>query len=246
MLKKTEKGYWILEKFASQEGLIHGFSTRKFGNLRARKSLAENKNIGRFLKIFNLEKRDLTLMEQIHGDKIKVVAEDDKEEIIPGIDGMICFQKGIILGVKVADCLPILFYDKEKKVIGIAHAGWKGTLKKIGPSIVKKMKLLGSKPKNIFVGIGPHIGDCCYTVSKKRADKFEKEFGNLKGMICEDCEGIHLDLTVPTIVQLIKVGIPRANIDFGLNCTSCQIDEFFSFRREKGSNGALLGVIGLV
>lgn len=246
MLKKTKKGYYVLEKFIQQDGLIHEFSTRKFGNMGAKKSLNKNKNLGKFLNLFNKSIDDLILMEQVHGSKIQVVDEEDRGKILPGIDGMVCFQKGVILGVKVADCLPLLFYDKTKKIIGIAHAGWRGTLKKISQSVVKKMRLLGANPKDILVGIGPHIGGCCYTVSLKRAAKFEKEFGNLKNMIYEDCEGIHLDLVTPMVVQLIKVGIPKENIDFGPQCTACLREEFFSFRRENGRNGSMLGIISLL
>lgn len=240
MLKKTKKGYYVLEKFANQKGLIHGFSTRKFGNMSVQKSL------NKFLNLFGRSKDDLIIMEQIHGNQIEMVREEDRGRILPGVDGVVCDHPGIFLGVKTADCLPILFFDSKTKMIGLAHAGWKGTLKKINQSIVKKMKSLGSKPKNILVGIGPHIGPCCYTVSKKRADEFEKEFGNLKGMISEDCEGIHIDLAVPTIVQLIKEGVLRKNVEVSLNCTSCQNNEFFSFRKDsKETFGEMLGIIGL-
>jgi len=160
---------------------------------------------------------------------------------------LVCAQPGIILGVKVADCLPILFYDKEKKIFGIAHAGWKGTLKKIGQLTIKKMKSLGSKPKNILVGIGPHIGSCCYNVSQDRADRFKKEFADLKDMISYKNGTIHLDLLVPTVVQLIKVGVLRDNIEIASNCTSCQNDEFFSFRKNQAKDfGEILGIIGLI
>lgn len=246
MLKKTKKGCWILEKFAQQDGLIHGFSTRKFGNMSVKKSLSKNKNLKRFLSLFGAKTNNLVMMGQIHGKEIKVVDEEDEGKVLPGVDGMVSSQNGIILGAKVADCLPILFYDKKRKIIGIAHAGWKGTLEKIGQSMFKKMRLFGSNPKNILVGIGPHIGSCCYLISKKRADKFEKEFGNLQGMIFEDSRGIHLDLIAPTVVQLIKAGIWGDNVEAALECTSCQNSEFFSFRKNKGKDfGEMLGFIGL-
>lgn len=246
MLKKTEKGYWVLEKFAQQKGLIHGFSTRKFGSMSVKKSLKENENLDKFLKIFGKGQDDLIMMEQIHGNQVKKVGDENKGKVFPSIDGLVCTQPGVILGVKTADCLPLLFFDPKTKIIGIAHAGWKGILRKIGQVVVKKMKLLGCQSKNILVGIGPHVGDCCYTVSVKRADKFEKAFGNLKGMIKEDCERIHLDLMVPMRVQLIKVGVLGKNIDVSLNCTSCQNAEFFSFRKNKGKDfGEVLGIIGL-
>jgi len=247
VFKKTKKGYYVLEKLASQKGLIHGFSTRRFGNMSVKKSLKENKNLNKFLSLFSQSKENLIMMEQIHGNRIKLVNDKNKGKVLSSIDGLVCNQPGITLGVKVADCLPILFLDPKAKIIGIAHAGWKGTLKRIGQSMVKKMKLLGSKPKNILVGIGPHIGSCCYTISNERADKFKKEFGNLKGMVIVNSKGIHLDLKAPTVVQLIKRGVLRKNIDLVLACTACQNSEFFSFRRNRGKDfGEILGVIGLV
>lgn len=247
MLKKTKKGYWILEKLAHQRGLIHGFSTRKFGNMGVKKSLQKNKNLNQFLNLFGKSINDLVMMEQVHGDKIKLVSEKDKGEVLSGTDGMICVQPGVILGVKVADCLPMLFFDPKIKIIGIAHAGWKGTLKKIGQQLVSKMKSNGYQPKEIIVGIGPHIGSCCYTVSQKRADRFKKEFGDLEGMICKGSDGVRLDLAVPTIVQLIKVGILRENIEVAKNCTVCQNTEFFSFRKNKGKDfGEIMGIIGFI
>lgn len=214
--------------------------------MSVKKSLDENKNLNKFLSLFGQNKENLIMMEQVHGNRIKLVNDKDKGKVLSGIDGMVCNQPGITLGVKVADCLPILFYDKEKKVIGVAHAGWKGTLKRISQSMVKKMKLLGAKPENILVGIGPYIGSCCYTISNERADKFKKEFGNLKGMVIVNSEGIHLDLKAPTVVQLVKRGV-RKNIDLALACTACQNSEFFSFRRNRGKDfGEILGVIGLV
>lgn len=246
MLKKTAKDYYVLEKFAQQTGVIHGFSTRKFGNMSVKKSLKENKNLNQFLNPFGKSVNDLIMMEQIHGNQVKVVNEKDRGRVLPGIDGMVCNQPGIVLGVKVADCLPILFYDKEKKIIGIVHAGWKGTLKKIGQQLVSKMKSNGCQPKDIIVGIGPHIGSCCYNVPQARADRFKKEFGDLKDMISCKNGTIHLDLLAPILVQLIKLGVQKENVYLGSDCTACQNSEFFSFRKDtKETFGEILGIIGL-
>jgi hypothetical protein len=113
MLKKTKKGYWVLRKFAQQRNLIHAFSNRAFGDLRPLPSLEKNLNLDQFLETLGLKKKNLVLMEQVHRDKIKVVGKRDRGKVVPGLDGMLCFQKGIILGIKTADCLPILFFDKN-------------------------------------------------------------------------------------------------------------------------------------
>lgn len=234
MLKKTKKGYYVLEKFKSQAGLIHGFSTRRFGDL------------DRFLMVLGLKKSNLVLMEQVHGNKIKVVNTNDKGRIIPGIDGMVTKSKGLILGVKTADCLPILFYDPVGKIIGVAHAGWRGILKRICQKVVDVMIRLGSLPQNVIAGSGSYIGSCCYNIGQQRAEKFKKEFGELKGMIRQQKNKLYLDLAVPARAQLIATGISQDNIEFSSSCTSCQNQEFFSFRKNtKKSYGAMFGVISL-
>lgn len=248
MLKKRKDGCYILEKLAAQPGLIHGFSTRKFGDLKIRRSISSNRNLDKFLPILGIERSDLVMMEQVHGSKIKAVGKRDKGKVIEKVDGLITDQKGIFLGVNTADCLPLLFYDPKKKIVGIAHVGWKGALARIIQRAVEEMKTLGSFPHDIIVGIGPHIGGCCYTIPKERARKFKKEFGDLPGMVYKDREGIHLDLAVPIVVQLIKLGIKKENIAVALTCTSCQNNEFFSYRQEnkRRTYGEMLGVIGWI
>lgn len=248
MFKKSKNGYYILEKFAAQPDLIHGFSTREFGNLKVKHSLGLNRNLDKFLQVLGIEKSDLVMMEQAHGRKIRAVGEGDKGRLIKKIDGLITDQKGIFLGVNMADCLPLLFYDSKKKLIGIAHAGWKGVLARIAQKAVEKMKTLDSYPRDIIVGIGPHIGGCCYTPPQERIEKFRQVFGNLPGMIYQDKKGIHLDLAVPIVIQLIKSGIKKENIEIALTCTSCQNNVFFSYRREnkRKTYGEMLGVIGWI
>lgn len=242
-----KKNYLLLEKFSLQPELIHGFSTRSFGNLKVRKKLNSNENLDKFLSILGIEKNKLVMMEQVHGNKIELIGSNDKGKVIRGVDGLIADQKGIFLGVNTADCLPLFFYDSKKKIVGIAHAGWKGVLSRIAQKIVQAMVKMGSHPDEIIVGIGPHIGGCCYTVNQERAERFLEEFGHLSEMITADGQEIHLDLTVPMVVQLIKAGIKRGNIEVSTSCTSCDHHQFFSFRKDsKKTYGEMLGVIGWI
>ncbi len=246
-MKKMKKadGYWILESFANQPGLIQGFSTRKSGNLKVRSFLNSNKDLDQFLSKLKIGKGRLVMMEQVHGNQIEIVGNGDQGKVIKGVDGLITSQKGIFLGVNTADCLPLFFYDRQKKIIGIAHAGWEGILSRIGQKMVGEMKERGADPQKIIVGIGPHIGSCCYLVGDDLVKKFRKEFGNLAKMISQDKKGIHLDLLKPTLVQLIKSGIRRENIEVPLICTACQNNDFFSYRQDNQKTyGEMLGVIG--
>lgn len=246
MLKKVKNGYYVLGKLVQQKRLIHGFSTRKFGNMFVKKSIGESNDLEKFLEALGLKKKDLVMMEQVHGRKVLRVGEKEVGRVIRGVDGLVTEKKGVVLGVKVADCLPVLFFDKKKRIIGVAHAGWKGVLAEIGQEVVRKMKLLGSQPGDILVGIGPHIKSCCYSVGKDRRNKFFRKFGSLPEMIFENKNRIYLNLVVPLKVQLIEVGVLKKNIEDSSACTFCQNDEFFSYRKDNEKTyGEILGVIGL-
>lgn len=245
MLKKTKKGYYVLKEWLGQKSFKHAFSTRKFGSLRAIKSLEENEKIDQFLAAVGLEKDQLVLMEQIHGDKVKEVTKKDKVKVLPGVDGLVSNQRGIVLGVKTNDCLPVLLVDPQGKIIGAVHAGWRGVLNRIVYKSVKQMIALGARRENVLVGIGPHVGPCCYSVSRRRANQFRREFDDLDGMIYKKKGELALDLAIPVVVQLIKAGIRQQNITFGRQCTACNQKDFFSLRGEGEIKGSLLSVISL-
>ncbi len=244
---KKINGYFTLNIFADQPKLVQAFSTREFGDLKVGSILDSNRNLDRFLLNLGIDKTNLVMMEQVHGSKIRMVGKSDKGKVIRGVDGLITDKKGLYLGVNTADCLPLFFYDPKRKLFGLAHAGWKGILLRVAQKMVKEMKKRGSNPEKIIVAIGPHIGSCCYRVSNDLAKKYKKKFGNLAKMFYRDKEGVHLDLAIPIIVQLIKEGVDNDKIEVARNCTCCQKRDFFSYRREgkKKTFGEMLGVIGL-
>lgn len=244
MLKKTEEGYYILDKL-NKPGLVHGFSIRKHGGMSLDKSSEAEKNRTDFLALLGLKKENLVLMEQVHKDKILRVRASDKGGILEGVDGTLTTERGIVLGVRVADCLPILLHDPAREIIGVVHAGWKGVLLEIGAKAIEFMRKMGSSPERILVGIGPHISACCYHIPLERRAAFEKKFGPLPGMIEEANGQFFLNLAIPMIDQLKKEGIRLQNTEVARKCTACFKDEFFSFRRQKGKNGLILGVISL-
>lgn len=247
MFQKTKNNYYFFKKLSEYPRLVHGFSTRQFGDLSVRKSLNENNKLDGFLKVLGLTKSNLIMMEQVHGGKVNIVKDKDKGEVIKGVDGLVTNQPGIILGVKVADCMPLLFFDPKKRVVGVAHAGWKGVLLEIAKELVKKMKVFGSQPKDVFVGAGPYIGGCCYSVDRERKNRFIKKFGDLPEMIFKNKNKFYLDLAIPLKVQLIEQGIQNKNIELSMACTFCRIDEFFSYRRDSQETyGEILGIISLI
>lgn len=225
--------------FKKFPNLIWGISKRQFGDCR--------KSPDKFLKTLGLKKKNLVLAQQIHGHKIKIVGVNDESKTILGVDGLITKEPGVILGVKTADCLPILFYEPMAKIIGACHTGWCGILNKLPQKMVDLMILEGVQPENILAEIGPHICWKCYEIKKDRAQNFEKEFGQLPEMLNNKNDKIYLDLVVPAIFQLTNSGVLRKNILLSKDCTSCLNDKYFSYRKDNKNNyGEMLSVISLI
>ncbi len=157
-------------------------------------------------------------------------------------DGMITKNRFLIPVVTVADCMPLFLYDRETGVFGAFHSGWKGT-GIIGEGIKLAGEKYGSKPENICVAIGPHIGDCCYKIDESRAEYFTENFGELcvKKSAAPDKRNpelkYDLSLTEANLFVLKKSGIPNENIVVAEDCTCCTTfknnkNVFGSFRRQ--------------
>lgn len=210
--------------------LHHGFSTRAMGDMK--KDLAARK---RFLEIVGIY-GDVAIPEQIHGTVVST-AYGSK-----GSDGLV--GQGP-MGIFSADCVPIFFVDPKVRVVSAVHAGWRGTLGKIAKNAIQKMQEAGATAPNILTWIGPHIGMCCYSIDEVRAKRFIAAFGQDPKMASVIENSWHLDLGYANYRQLIESGIQSKNIDFALTCTSCQHDDFFSYRKDtKETFGEMMGVIG--
>ena len=159
---------------------------------------------------------------------------------------MITNKSGICLNVMAGDCVPLLFYDPVKKVIAVAHAGWRGSLKRIAQLTVEKMKnQYRCEVSNILVGIGPSISQKNYEVDDKVYIEFEKRFDNLSQIFTESDQNgkYYLDIWEANKQQLISAGLSKENIELSNICTFEQNDLFFSAR--KGDKGRFMAGIML-
>lgn len=265
MLRKTKKGFYVLEKFTKFPELIHGFSTKEFGNMSfARGNYNEVAgNRLKFAKAVGFNPNSVAQMELVHGTNIEAVDKEsvgglvDNKKFFSATDGFISQSLGISLFLVTADCAPVLLYDPQTKTISICHAGMKGAVSGILERVVKKLKdEFNINPKNLVVGIGPSIGPCCYDlkyslmwreVVKK---KFEKFYPQEKRYVLSRGGKKHFDLWGLIVYQLIKSGVKKKNIEVGKICTVCCNDEFFSnFKartlEKKAREGRLASVIGL-
>ncbi|MCH7541315.1 peptidoglycan editing factor PgeF [Patescibacteria group bacterium] len=238
MLRKTNKGFYTLTNISNFKNVVHGFSTTEFGDLKT-----PSENQPRFFDALGLKKPKVIRPEQIHKGKVSFVGNKSNNPVIAGSDGIVTYEKNLFLVVLVADCLPILAFDPKREIIGIAHVGWRGTIKNIAVNLIKTFTDQGSKPKDILIGLGPTIEFCHYEVKKNVGDKFERS--GLKKAVLKSLSGkICLDLKLANLDQIKKAGIPIENVDVSLKECTYENTDFYSFRRDKTEKrtAALIGL----
>lgn len=177
---------------------------------------------------------NLVIPIQTHSDNIRCI-EAKTHRCIESTDALITAQPNVALALNFADCVPIIFYDPTKKVIAIAHAGWRGTAAKIAVKTIKKMQNeFGCEPKNIIALIGPSIGKCCFEVGE---DVLQKLLDTVNETECElvydKIKGAGVDLKLINKFQILANGVEK--IDLCEDCTCCKTELFFSYRKEKGN-----------
>lgn len=184
-------------------------------------------------------------MKQVHGNRVvQVGAETD--QLVDEVDGLVTDKKDVFLAAFTADCMPVMLYDRKSEIVGIAHAGYKGLLAGIIDSVCEHMKKLGSDPKNIEVTIGPSIKECCYTVDSDRSRRFIRQFGHEESIIRYNGDRIFLNLQEVCAINLMRNGLYKESIAASRVCTSCNMDEYFSYRQDsKETFGHMVSVIGM-
>lgn len=193
-------------------------------------------NIFNFLKKEKLEFKKIIIAEQIHSANVAIISHFSSKvqfETIENVDGLVTNKKGLVLVIRTADCLPIIYIEERSGVIAISHNGWRGTLKKISKNIIEKMLTLGADINQIKIALGPAIGACCYQIDEDRYWQFKEEFDGYSDKIFTYKKGWHLNLTLLNYLLLQNFGIKKENIDYFPFCTFCDKKRFYSFRRDK-------------
>ena len=160
---------------------------------------------------------------QTHSDNIEVI---DERADYPDTDGLIVKKSGDLIYLRFADCTPLIFYDKKQKIAAVSHAGWRGTVKKIGVKTIQKMN---SDPDDIIALIGAAISVCCYEVSEEVKEELLSTVKNPAGLYKDR----NVDLKKINARQLEEAGVKT--IDICPYCTSCNNDLFYSYRKENGT-----------
>ena len=259
---------WIKHVFSTRFGGVskEEFSTMNFSFVRGDDSNAVLENYRRIGEVFGGDCESFVTTDQTHTTNIRVVGIEDagKGVITPrdytDIDGLITKESGLILSCFFADCVPLYFVDVKKKVIGLAHSGWRGTVEGMGACMIKRMnEEFGCEPADIIAGIGPSICQDCYEISEEVASRFREGFWQEKAMqtYCTELydsgkyprsayllpgkiEGKwQLDLWLANYAVLRSAGIPMENISITDVCTCCNAPYLFSHRATGGKRGNL-------
>ena len=242
------KQFPITQAIFSRKG---GFSPEPWNSLNVGNTVGDDPqcvklNLEKLLNELGYQENQLAQVKQVHSSNVKVVNKgNSSEKEFVQADAMVSNEPGILLLMRFADCVPIFLYDPLEYAVGIGHAGWKGTVSKVGAELVKTMEIeFGSSPKNLYAGIGPSIGPDHYRVGIEVAQQIKDVFpGQWQEMLKESNDGVKLDLWKANQLSLQKAGVTA--IEISNICTGCHTDEWFSHRAENGRTGRFAAVVSL-
>ena len=193
----------------------------------------------RFFEALGFTEGDVVGLYQKHEDWV-LWAFEPKQYV--GYDAIISKEKNMLLTITIADCVPILVYDSENEALGAVHAGWRGTVKEIVRKTLERMnRKFGTDGKDCFAYVGTCIDECSFEVGEKVAAKFEDEFKRFD----EFKQKFFVDLKMANKAQLMNFGIPESQIEVSPFSTVLNNEDYFSYRKEGGTTGRGLAVIGM-
>ena len=267
---------WLTAGFSTRTGGVsraYGKNQLNLGFTQHDSRTAVERNREAFLEELGARSKrklwPLITLRQVHSDLIHRV-DKVPEHPLAG-DGLITRTPGILLAIQTADCLPVILVDKKTHAVGVFHAGWRGTVKRIVEKGVGEMRRqFGTSARDIVAAIGPGVHSCCYNVGEEVRTKFESQFAYARELFHETKERneihekypllfltaraqghselpykIWLDLVEANRRQLLDSGVPARNISASPLCTACRTDLLFSYRAEHGKTGRLMGAVGV-
>ena len=264
-----QNGTLRLAEFEQWPWLVYGFSTRPDGDL------AREDERHRFLESLGAGDLDLVTLRQIHSAIVRVAdgrsLQPPGDGARPPGDSLIAVEPGVLVGVKTADCLPVLLVDPERRAVAAVHAGWRGVVKRVVEKTAGEMRRrLGCAPSRMHAAIGPGIQACCFEVGPEVLQEFASQFadaaefcrpeepnpaltmipkqvmtGNHALMRRLDSDRGHIDLAHAIRRQLLTAGLEPQHIYNSGLCTACDLKRFYSYRREREAAGRMLAVIGV-
>lgn len=257
---KSNIPYFSLDAWEEKfPGLFVGFSGRFPHDNEERRNYAlhvgENKqqtirNRRELVEHLGFTIQNWTCGEQVHLTHVIDVQESDKgrgsterESAFPQIDGMVTEQTNLFLASFYADCVPLFFYSPDIECMGVAHAGWKGTVHGMARKMVQCLQAKGAKVSNMHVAIGPSIGICCYEVNHQVMNPIKKLFSDTSQIaVPVDEKHDRIDLKQVNQKLILQMGVNPVQLVVSNWCTSCA-PYFYSHRRDKGKTGRMVAWI---
>ncbi|MGH9770797.1 MAG: peptidoglycan editing factor PgeF [Candidatus Acidiferrales bacterium] len=280
---------WLAHGFSTRPGggselatLLEGRSKREkilnlsFTDWDSRTRVLENRK--KFFRALDSDRMRVVTLRQIHSDIVHpirngtYVSQQAGRETAPRADAAITCERGVLLVVQTADCIPILLADSRNRAVAAIHSGWRGTLRRIAEKTLGRMRMeFGTRPEDVIAALGPGIGRCCYGVGPEVAKEFHAQFaqardwfeGPFDSLAAGDNDPnwlpwltmmppghqlpaptVHLDLLAANRAILAGAGLAPEKIFSSGFCTACRTDLFFSYRREHAT-GRLMAAIGI-
>jgi YfiH family protein len=217
--------------------VLHGFLAKASDSSGVREAGAVEETL---CKITSQKKRLITLT-QIHQDQCVVITQKDSPEANYRGDAILTNRNDLFVSVQVADCLPLFLVNETSRVVGLVHAGWRGTILGVVRNTLKTAKSrLGCKAGDFTAMLGPCIRSCCYRVSDDVAVLFDRDcIERTSG------DSASLDLVRANVKQLTDCGVEQNRIYLTEDCTCCNVDLFFSHRRESDNTGRMTAFMAL-
>lgn len=190
---------------------------------------------------------------QVHGNRVVTVDASlagrgalSLEDALPGVDALVTATPGVLLSSYYADCVPLFFLDPVRRVVALAHAGWRGTVRRIGMATVRHMEQHhGCRARDILAAVGPAIGSCCYEVDRP---VMEAAQACLPGRVPARPAGPGrwlLDLPEMNRLILLEAGLEPGRVIMAGYCTACHVRLFYSYRAQNGRTGRMASLIML-
>ena len=245
-----------IDSFSFFPHLVHAFSPRSFERERG---IREELLLGRkadprsssqhrqlLLENLNIDSKELFFVKQVHGDRVFVL--DDPQKSADQVeqeeaDALITHLTEKPIAVLTADCVPVILCDPEKHVIGVVHAGRKGTQMSIVSKTISTLsRVYGSRPQDVVMAMGPAIGGCCYEVEDPCIAPFQENYRDWKDFVRVRSQSkFMLDLLKANAMDGVRAGIAKENIHQSGECTSCNNERWFSYRKE-GTTGRIVSL----
>ncbi|MEE3196111.1 MAG: peptidoglycan editing factor PgeF [Candidatus Neomarinimicrobiota bacterium] len=203
------------------------YRDQDYANLTNRKVFTTN---------LGFDVNQLVIPNQVHSKRVKMV---DSACLLKETDGVVSNVKNVVLSIQVADCIPLFLFNPISHQFGMIHSGWRGTAQCIGPNAIHIMETYGDNAKDVMAIIGPSIGQCCFEVGPEVTAQFDSTY-SIKGKN----DRMMLDLKNIVKDQMLANGLLGKNILVDNQCTYCEKEYFFSYRRDGQETGRMVAISG--